>query len=95
MMNAKNSRIGSVPLASKSSIATCVTTLLLTAAIAGLPGCTKQEEVGSNETMNEVHDVAAEAKANIRDEAAEARNKIQEESREAREEIKDATADEG
>jgi hypothetical protein len=80
MMNAKNARIAA---------------LFLTVAIAALPGCTKKEEIGSNETLNEVHDVAADAKARIRDEATDAKDKIREEAREAREEIKDVAADEG
>lgn len=95
MTTAEDNRFGSASLASKTTRPIHLAALVLIAAIAGPPGCTKQEDVRANETMNDVHDVAAEAKSNIREEAADAKDKIQKESREAREEIKDATADEG
>ena len=95
MMDTKNIEFASARRVSRASALPRLGTLLLLAALVGLPACTKKEEVGTNETLNEVHDVAADAKAKIRDEATDAKNKIHEETRDAKEEIKDAAADQG
>ncbi len=67
-------------------------TLLLAASVAGPTGCKKDESHVDN-TVNELHDVAADAKDKIRDEAADAKARIQDQTRDAKEDIKDAADD--
>ena len=92
MMDTKNTGLAETRRTTGAAVLPLLGTLLLAAVVAGLSGCKKDESRVDN-TVNEIHDVAADAKDKIRDEAADAKVRIQDQTQDAKEDIKDAAED--